>query len=348
MLADFKASRKKSPILSWLVVVVPLAAAATLVWSARHQVARPVVSIFEAARTRDVKDVQLLVQSGTSVNELSTSGHTPLFIAAGNNDQETVEFLLKNGASPNAEQAGKNTALEAAALSGNLAIVTDLLNAGARLDATTRDNETPLHAAAGGGNKDIVELLIKRGSDLNARRTSDHATPIAEAASSGNMACVEALAAHGANLNIPGYRRRTPLILAIIERHYDVAARLVALGADLTKVDGSGASALLYAFFQHQFDLADTMIKKMNDNAVRAYDIGGYNALYYAVATRAPVAIVQELIARGCSPEQKSKVTNLLDVAIRRKDQTIIDLLKKAGAKQSSNLSRSYALGSQS
>src|SRR5947209_4339499 len=114
-----KAVGKKSWIISLLAILLPASAAACLVWIARHDPAKPDVSIFEAARSRDGEDVRLLVESGTPVNALSSGGHTALFSAAENGDLDTVDYLLKKGASPNAEGAGKNTVLDAAASSGN-------------------------------------------------------------------------------------------------------------------------------------------------------------------------------------------------------------------------------------
>lgn len=331
MLTDSKRAHKKRPVLSWIVVAVPVLAAGGLIWAGGRHVAKPTVSIFDAARTQDNKDVQLLVEAGTSPNALSSSGHTALFFAAQNGDLKTVEFLLKSGASPNAEGPGKSTALDAAALSGNLAIVEDLLNAGARLDTPTIDNQTPLHAAATGGNKDVMLLLLKRGLDPNARRNTDHATPLAEAASSGSLECLEVLAQHGSSLDTPGYRQRTPIMLAILVRHTDVAKKLVSLGADLTKYDDVGTSALTFAMLEGEFDVAEQIINKLSYQDLRAYDPNGNNALYYAVQLNAPFSMDEELIRRGCSVKQKAKNSFPLTIAADRGNQPLVDLLKHAG-----------------
>ena len=59
--------------------------------------------LHEAARSRPVAEVEVLLKAGAAVNANDTDGWTPLHVAAVNNSSPAVfEILLKAGADPRA------------------------------------------------------------------------------------------------------------------------------------------------------------------------------------------------------------------------------------------------------
>jgi ankyrin repeat protein len=72
-------------------------------------------------------------------------------------------------------------------------------------------------------------------------------TPLLYAAREGCLACAKELVAGGADLNLPDPHRVTPLVMALLNLHFDLAAYLIEAGADVNKWDLYGRSPLYMA-----------------------------------------------------------------------------------------------------
>jgi cytohesin len=322
---------------SWLVVLVPLLAIVGLIWKAQDKPRKPSISFFRAVALKDAKAVQWYIAADTPINGLAPGGHTALFTAAGSNSPEIVKLLLDAGASPNAEQRGKQTPLMNAALAGDFQTFNDLVAHGAELNVVSADGGTPLHSAAAGGNPQIVEFLLDKGLNIEARRKVDGATPICDAASGGHAACIELLAKRGAGIDARGYNDRTPLSLTIVTQHPEVAKSLIELGANPNLPDKDGIKPINFAFIRREYDIARLLIPKTKD--LNSFGRAGYNVVQQAVNYNAPVALVKELLDRGCSPDQKTSGFWPLAIAMQRGDTEMVELLKKAGAHEGKALS---------
>jgi ankyrin repeat protein len=105
-------------------------------------------------------------------------------------------------------------------------------------------------------------VLVEHGADVNERSTLltvprrrsgqsvlplGNWTPLMYAARDGSLEAVQTLAALGADLNLTDPDGATALVLAIINANYDVAAALVEKGADPNVADKEAKMAALYA-----------------------------------------------------------------------------------------------------
>jgi ankyrin repeat protein len=221
-----------------------------------------------AARADDLPAVQLLLRAGADVNVVNRYGVTPLSLAASNGSAPVVEALLGAGADPNTASREGQTVLMTAARTGNVAAVTALLNAGADPNASEQWlGETALMWAAGQNHPEAARALVEWGADVDARSALSTIptlraagiglitmelpkggwTALMYAAREGADAATRALAASGADLNAAGPDGMTPLIVAIINAHYDVASTLIDAGADPNRADEAGMTALYAA-----------------------------------------------------------------------------------------------------
>ena len=109
-------------------------------------------------------------------------------------------------------------------------------------------------------------LLIDAGADVDARsaptkfareRSGQSVlpkgawTPLMYAARQGALEAARTLADKGAALNLTAPDGATPLVLAIINAHYDLAALLLEKGADPNVADVTGMAALYAAVDMH-------------------------------------------------------------------------------------------------
>ena len=135
-----------------------------------------------AARSGDLRSVQLLVDAGADVNQLSAFGTSPMIMAIHGSNTEALEYLIENGADIESHESG-HTALHAAVQRGNSDAVNVLIKHGANLEAILEKptpvrrqstdynfhdaliGATPLWLAARFSEPKIMEALIEAGAD---------------------------------------------------------------------------------------------------------------------------------------------------------------------------------------
>ena len=216
-----------------------------------------------AVRADDVELVRMLLTAGADVSAATREGITPLALAAINGSVGMTETLLKAGAKPNVALPEGETIVMTAARTGQPEVIKLLLKAGADLNA--RENwfgETALMWAAAENHADAVRVLVEAGADLNARsrlldvprRRNGQSilplgswTPVMYAARQGAHDSLRALIDAGADLNLVDPDGATALVIAIINANYDEAALLVEKGADPNIGDKDAKMAALYA-----------------------------------------------------------------------------------------------------
>ena len=212
-----------------------------------------------AARAASADAVERLLAAGADPERANRYGITPLALAAESGEPAVVGALLAAGADPNTATPAGETVLMVAARTGRVPILDRLLTGGAEVDATESwRGQTALMWAAAENNADAVARLLAAGADVEAR-SSTGLTPLLFAVREGQIDAARALLAGGADVNAgvnnttagtgsytPAATGHTsPLALAIINAHYELAADLLDAGADPNAYDARGS--LLHA-----------------------------------------------------------------------------------------------------
>jgi len=99
-----------------------------------------------------------------NINDVGSSGRTPLMTAASIGLDKVIEWLVTCGASVESTGIEGMTALHEASANGNLRVVTRLLELGAKVDVVTLKGVTPLMCAAAWGHLVVAEKLISFGA----------------------------------------------------------------------------------------------------------------------------------------------------------------------------------------
>jgi len=235
--------------------------AALLAEGADAQAASPdgTTALHWAARAASPDAVEGLLAAGADPERANRYGITPLALAAESGEPAVVRALLAAGADPDTATPAGETVLMVAARTGRVPVLDQLLAAGATVDATESwRGQTALMWAAAENNTDAVARLLAAGADVEARSSSG-LTPLLFAVREGQIAAARALLAAGADVNAgvnnttastgsytPAATGHTsPLALAIINAHYELAADLLDAGADPNAYDARGS--LLHA-----------------------------------------------------------------------------------------------------
>lgn len=222
----------------------------------------------------DHGDVELALQllaHGADPNLRNDYGITPIAAAAVEADLQIVKALLDAGADVESPNAEGQTALMVVARTGHVDTAKLLLDRGADVNAKEQwGGQTALMWAAAQAQPEMSRLLVDHGARVDDRghahewqrwQTSEprlkqlHVggfTPLLYAARAGCVACVQALVAGGADLELGDPRDVTPLIMALLNRHFDTAAALVEAGANVNHWDWWGRSPLYVAIELNQ------------------------------------------------------------------------------------------------
>ncbi len=214
----------------------------------------------------DADLVQRLIRAGADVSAKNEFGATPLSVAAVAADPAIIKQLLKAGADANETNAEGQTPLMVVARTGNLESAKLLLRHGAKVNTVEQwGGQTALMWAAAQSQPEMVKLLIKHRADVTARaavrdwqrritaegRPKDMnrggLTALLFAAREGCIECAKHLLEGGADIDLPDPDRTTPLVLALMNFHFDLAAYLVSAGADVNKWDFWGQTPLYMA-----------------------------------------------------------------------------------------------------
>ncbi|AGF78238.1 ankyrin repeat-containing protein [Desulfocapsa sulfexigens DSM 10523] len=213
-----------------------------------------------------------------------------------------------------------------------------------------------LHYYATTEDTTVIEFLCQKGADPNLVDTNGM-SPILYASWKGRQQTVKLLLSLGADINsaclsdkktmyssAPG---STPLILAILERHFDLVKFLIKNGADIDKGDQQGITPLVHTLrktFEDTlgltrkvaekntkdcFDLADFLLN--NGANINAQNNKGDSPLFDATASGS-LAVMEYLITKGADVNlTNNKGQTPVIIAVSRKKIEKVRTLIKSG-----------------
>ncbi|MEW6366946.1 MAG: ankyrin repeat domain-containing protein [Acidobacteriota bacterium] len=226
--------------------------------------------------------VNRLLAQGADINGRDPKGFTPLMIAAWHGKKETVALLLSAGAQAGARSLTGTTALMLAADTGHEDVVKMLLSAGALADVGDSNGWTALMMAARKNQTGIVRALLGQGVDIDARNI-DGSSAILYAVEEGHTESVRLLLAENADLATPNRWGSTPLGLAADRGFSQIVELLLNAGADVNEANPvNGMTALHFAAQNGCLDVAAQLVARGADPGVSNRD--GSTPLMYARA----------------------------------------------------------------
>jgi uncharacterized protein len=313
-----------------------------------------------AAHKNDLELVNLLLKAGADAKAMNRYNVTPLAEAVQFGSAPMIEALLKAGADPNTLTTDEGeTVLMSASRTGNVEAVKALLARGANVNAKeSYRGQTALMWAAAEGHPEVVKLLLAAKADPNILSTDRSTTlpklpagspsaPIPRGglaaihfgARQGSIEAMKALLGAGVNINQGDVDGNTPLVLALLNNHYDLAQVLIDRGADPNKGNKDGRAALFTAIdvaipdpsprpVRREFDklTANDIIKSLLDHGANvnqgltassaierfAQDhgdksMGAGTTPFMRAARGSDIELMKMLLAKGADPKLTAK-----------------------------------------
>lgn len=253
---------------------------------------------------------------------IPAQAETDLLAVVLNEQTDATQSLLAKGADPNLADRYGVLPLHAAILNANQTLVSLLLKAGANPHLPAATGETPLMLAARTGKPQVLQLLLDAGADVNAREAQFGQTALMLAVRENQPAAVKLLLAHGADTDaatrigttpvfvppckgtgcgsegvginrggLPDRGRRdsvrggmTAMMYTAREGLTEVAALLIAAGADIEKREANDISPLLMSLINNQVGVANLLLDAGAN--VNTDDFWGRTPLWAAVEHR--------------------------------------------------------------
>ncbi len=235
-----------------------------------------------------------------------------------------IELLLKARADPLAPDATGETPLIMAAKVGELKAVDALLASHAPVDGGDPGfQQTPLMAAARNGHVAVVRRLIERGAQVNAQtrtgETPKFRSPLGNKGSHG--AGILRSAGRCAVNAIPPPVRRPRCSTPLAKASLDITKLLLDAGAHVEQADADGVTPLLMAVLNEHLELATFLIER--GAQVNVTDWFGESPLFAAVDVRdldvpgpthdngvdreAAYRLIELILARGADPNVRTR-----------------------------------------
>lgn len=259
------------------------------------------------------------------INERDADFAPVLMLAVKQGNLAMVETLIRNGADVN---TGDGSGLLWAAQNGREDMVRLLLDKGAEINRGDTAFKTALAYAKEAGHSAVADLLLARGATMQ-----DNESKAFYAVFGGDRAQVEAMRAEGVNVNALAPHGYPLICIAAQGGHVDMAEFLIAQGADVNASDPQlGCTPLHEAAQEGKAEMATFLLSK--GAKISATDMSGATPLHTAAWWgRADAA--QVLIASGADVNARDRKGHTpLAVALERKNNEVVELLRKAGAKE--------------
>jgi len=250
-------------------------------------------SLAHAVRNGDVMEARTLLASRADPNHRLPDGSTPLAWAVDSQNREIVQLLLDRGAKPDA--AASLAPLLIACQYGDAAILDMLIDAGADVKVARADGIAPLSLCAGNASAAILKRLLAAGAEVD-KADAKGQTPLMWAAAKGRIDNIRLLLEHGALVNRKTGKGFTPLFFALKSGEPQAPVVVLEAGGNADYVAPDGTSVVQLAIYQKAYDFASRMIERGAD--LKAFDRQGNQLLHAAVLANQP-ALVTLLLAKG-------------------------------------------------
>ena len=314
--------------------------------------------LFLSIQENKLEEVKFWLDAGAYQLAKNLNGKTPIEYAAElknwNCVKQIAQYKKGHKDENSADLSGYGYALKVAVDENQDDIAELLMDKGAPLVSTysVKSGYYAIHRAIQNKNFALIKSLLdhKANPSIKTQITKENdkeITPLQLAITMNELKIIDLLLKAGANQSVKDSEGDIAIEYAAKLKHWDCVKKIAAFQKN--KKNNQDAIAYEYvlnsAINEDQNDVADILLDKnlSFDNVFNTSK--GFYALHKAIAKK-DFALVKSLLDHQADPSIKTKITKEndkettpLELAIKMNELKIIDLLLKAGAKQSMKIS---------
>ena len=276
----------------------------------------------------------LVEMEGCDINQMDSTGSTPLHWAARSGHEGVVKTLLgMDGANPDKPNNNGETPLWWAAYNGHEGVVKALLGRDdVNPDSPDNDGQTPLHWAAWNGHEELVKMLLGRDGVNPDVLDNDGQTPLWWAAGIGHEGVMRILLGRDdVNPDKPDNDGLTPLWGAAGNGRVGVVKILLGReDAYPEKPDSYGRTPLLIATWNGEEDVVKILLERDDINPDKPDNYG--RTPLWGAAEKGHGGVVKMLLGRGVNPDKpNTKGRTPLYLAVWNGQESVVKILLEQG-----------------
>jgi len=287
-------------------------------------------------KTLSFDEVNSMIKLGADVNEITPSTTFTVLMEAAyhTNDSRIIDLLIEHGARVNDVTTDGCTALMwSSYVNENEYVSYALLKAGSNVNARTKYGTTPLMLASYyNTNVEVIKLLIQYGADISLTDNYYERNALFWAAfNNENYNVLQILINNGANVNNIDRFFTTPLLRAARRnKNLEVISTLINNGADINYT----IPICKYSYFDVSLDtIFPQWIKNIvkDDSHLEKYSVSGMNALMFAACENENSDVIKLLIEKGSRIDQADSMgtTALMFAAWNNNPDVLTTILGK-------------------
>ena len=295
-------------------------------------------SLFQAVEENQMKKIGLLLDGGLPVDTRNRQGLTPLLVSSGAADIEQMRYFLQKQSDPNATDNQGRSALAYALTSQKMEAVHTLLENGSSPNGDLEGTHPVIYAVQQ-NDEGLLSKLLEHGGNPNVLTTDDNTSALQLAAGRKRYHLMEQLLKHKA---VPDANL---LITASHEGDEKQVAMLLEHGADVTRSDDQGFTALSHASIQQHVPIVRRLLEKGANPNVSIPDA---NPLHINAIRNRNYEIQELLLEHGAHVEARDVEGQLaISVAAQMNDPKAMMALLKRNATTSEALTKVIELSRQ-
>ncbi|RSL69555.1 hypothetical protein CEP53_002179 [Fusarium sp. AF-6] len=273
-------------------------------------------------------DMTLSNMSAINLEQLSETGHTPLYLASTFGHASVVSTLIDHGADANVTCGSYGNPLHATCFRGHLGVVETLLRHGVSPRTPSKVFKNALHAACEGSRANIANLLIKNHGVIQDGQDYDDA--LQKTAEAGFRDAVEYLMGHrvarefGRDAGARGHGQN--VILATIKKGQAGILKYVLSKPEMTEKVPEDAMAI--AAVRGHVEILDLLYERGIDVEAE----GKFGSALRSACLQGHLRSVRKLLQMGADPKRSGRRGDSLQAAASKGHVEIIKLLISNGA----------------